>query len=131
MNASRILVGIGTGITAFLLVAIVVIEIIQVDPVAGIFGVGAGAVAGIIAFGVVLVLIGDAPDPIRWGVAAVAGFGWTVLIVSFLSYANIAASRSVITPSRTAVIGAGAAVAVYISLWVRRHRLANSNGLNG
>lgn len=131
MNASRVLVGIGTGITAFLLVAIVVIEIIQVDPVAGILGVGTGAVAGIIAFGVVLILIGDAPDPIRWGVAAVAGFGLTVLIVSFLSYANIAAARSVITPSKTAIIGAGAAVAVYISLWVRRHRLANPNGVDG
>lgn len=118
VNLSRILIGVGTGITAFLLVAILVIELVQVDPGAGILGVGAGTLAGIVVFVVVVMLLGDASDFIRWGVASVAGFGWMALIVSFLSYANIAGLRSFITPRNTAVIAAGAAVAVYTGSWL-------------
>jgi hypothetical protein len=119
MDLQRILLGGGVALTTFGLVAVVVIETIQVDPVAGIVGVILGAIFALGAFGAVFLTFESASPTIRRDIVAVAAFGYTALLVLALSYVNLAGLRSVIDPTVVVVLAALVAVLVWVSLWGR------------
>lgn len=115
-------VGVGAGLTTFGLVAVVVIELVEVDPGAGILGVGLGAVAAIMVVAGVVVSGADAPRHLRWGLTAVAAFGYTVLAVMFVSYSNVV-GPGVVTVPRAVLVGAVVAGAVLAGLWWTRREV--------
>jgi len=117
MDSRRLLVGFGTAITAFLVVAVLVIEIVRVDPGAGILGVLSGAVAGIATFVGVSLGLKNASGSLRMGLEAIAGFGYSVLAFGVLRYADVAGLRSII--GVRSVIVVSALVAVIVFLWSR------------
>ncbi|MFC7134450.1 MULTISPECIES: hypothetical protein [Salinibaculum] len=119
MALQRIALGIGAGLTTFGIVAVVIIEAVQVDPVAGILGAVLGALFGLGVFGLVLLTYDEASPTIRRDVAAVAAFGYTALAVLALSYVNLAGLRSVIDPTVVVAVASLVAVLVWLSLWGR------------
>jgi hypothetical protein len=119
MNLQRIVLGAGVGLTTFGLVAVIVIEAIQVDPVAGIAGVILGALFAVGAFGAVVLTYERASPTIRRDIVAVAAFGYTALLVLGLSYVNLGGLRSVIDPTVVVMLSALVAVLVWVSLWGR------------
>lgn len=126
MDLRSLLAGIGAGFTAFAITAVLVIEIVEVDPGAGILGVGLGALVGIAVLGIVSVRLDDAGDQLRWATEAIAGFGWTALFLLFLSYGDIAGLRSVLSPTSTVVVAAVVAVMIFLGNWIRSERLGST-----
>lgn len=120
MGFRRFLVGLGAGITTFLLVAVVVIEAVAVDPGAGILGVLAGAIIGGAILGAVAYKFEDADAALQSGIQAVAAFGYTALVLFFLEYANVAGLRSVIDTVSIAVTATIAAVVTFFASRTRR-----------
>ena len=119
MALQRIALGIGAGLTAFGIVAVVIIEAVQVDPVAGILGAVLGALFGLGVFGVVVLTYDEASPTIQRDVAAVAAFGYTALAILALRYVNLAGLRSVIDPTVVVAVPSLVAVLVWLSLWGR------------
>jgi len=119
MVLTRLVLGGGVALTVFGVVAVVIIEAVSVDPVAGILGVVAGALFAIGAFAVVVFTFDSGSPTFRRDVVAVAAFGYTVLFVLGLSYVNLAGLRSVIDPTLAVVVAAIVAVLVWVSLWGR------------
>lgn len=124
MALQRLTLGLGAALTTFGVVAVVVIQAIRVDPVAGILGVGLGALWALGVFAAVFLTIENASPTIRRDVTAIAVFGYVAAGVLFLSYANVAGLRSAISPS--VVVGAGvvAGIVAWVALWRRNHREA-------
>jgi len=127
MDVRTVAVGVGSALTAFLAVAAVVIELLVTGPGAGIAGVVVGAVAAALAFAGVLANPSDRPGP-RGAVEAVAAFGWTILAVLALSYANAPAVRSLDGLATAAV---ALAVAVGVGVAVNAHLLGSSREQGG
>lgn len=119
MALRRIALGVGVALTTFGIVTVVVIQAVQVDPVAGILGVVLGALFAVGVFAVVLLTYDDASPTLRRDVTATAAFGYTALFVLFLSYADVAGLRSVIDPTVVVVVASLVAVLVWVSLWGR------------
>lgn len=110
MDARTVATAVGSALTAFLVVAVVVIELLVAGPGAGIVGVVLGVVAAALAFAAVLARPREPPGP-RGTVEAVAAFGWTVLVVLALSYVNAPAVGS-LDGLGTAAVGLVVAFAV-------------------
>lgn len=119
MVLKRLALGGGVALTVFGVVAVVIIEAVSVDPVAGILGVVVGALFAIGAFAVVVSAFDGGSQTFRRDVVAVAAFGYTALFVLALSYVNLAGLRSVIDPTLVVVVAGIVAVLVWVSLWGR------------
>lgn len=126
MNLRRPIVGFGAAITTFVFVAVLVIETVRVDPGAGILGVLLGTGSAIVTFTIIALKFDAVDPPLRWGIEAGAGFGYSVLVLLGLSYANVAGLRSAITPTSIVTIATITAVAVLLRSWSRRHRTEQS-----
>jgi hypothetical protein len=124
MVLQRLALAVGAALTTFGIVAVVVIEAVQVDPVAGILGVGLGGVFALGMFTVVFTTLDEASPTLRRDVAAVAGFGYTALAVLALSYVDAAGLRSTITPTVVVGLATAVAVAIWVVLWYRARRRA-------
>ena len=114
MNGRTVAVALGSGLTAFLVVAVVVVEIVQVDPGAGILGVLLGVAAAGVTFAAVATRPRDALGP-RGGVETVAGFGWIVLGLLIAAYVNVPGVESlggIATAAVAAVLAVGVGLAV-------------------
>lgn len=112
----------GVALTTALLVGVAVVEMVRVDPGAGILGVGSGLLAGTLAFAAVASRGDDTlgPSGVAEGAAAV---GWTVLALLALSYVNAPGMRSLdITGLATVATAVGAAVGLVVRLRGRRRR---------
>lgn len=121
MTLRRILAAAGAGITAFLLVTVAVIEVVRVDPGAGILGVLAGAVAGaLVVLGALYAVDGD-DCPRIWAVEAAAAFGYVVVGLQALSYVNAPGVRTTLTVPLVVAVAAVAACVVLAGEWYR-HR---------
>ncbi len=127
MDGRTLVVAVGSALTAFLLVAVVVIEVVAVDPGAGIVGVVLGVLAGGVAFAAVVATPRDRRGP-RGVVEAVAAFGWTVLVVLALSYVNAPGARSV---GGVATVAVAAVVAVAVGVAVNVGVVGASTGRRG
>lgn len=114
MGYRRFLVGLGAGTTAFLLVAVLVIEAVAVDPGAGILGVLLGAMVGVAVLGTVVLKFEEADGTLQSGIQAVAAFGYVVLVLYFVEYANVGGLRSAIDTVSVAVAATIAAIVTFV-----------------
>jgi hypothetical protein len=120
MNTRVTVAATGAGATAFLVVAVAVVELLPVE-----FSALVGLPAGVLAGGAVLVLIGTRYDRLRgasrYAVDAAAGFGVAVFVVQAVRYVNLAGLRSALTLESTAGVAVLAAVlAALVSWWWSR-----------
>lgn len=114
MNSRTLFTAIGAGFTTFLLVAVLVIEFLNVE-FSAIIGLPVGLIAGIgVSMGLYRSL-GDLSLGVRRVVTAYAGFGLAVLVVLAGSYVNLVSEFSV---ELVAGAGLGTAVLVYLALWL-------------
>jgi hypothetical protein len=105
VNLRKPITAVGTGITAFLLVAVSVIELLDLE-FSALVGLPVGLVAGIVSFVLVLLRHDDAEEPVRWALAGFAGFGYGILLALGVMYVNLADFPFEVT------VGIGVAAAV-------------------
>jgi hypothetical protein len=112
----RLLVAAGSAAVAFGVVAVAVIELLAptADVGAGVVGVGLGALAAVLAFVVVALLVEALAGPARWAVDAVGALGLTLVFVGAFVYVDVV---SVETTTALAV-GALAAVVAFVAGWL-------------
>jgi hypothetical protein len=118
MHLRAALAAAGVAVTAFLLVAVAVIELLPFE-FSAIVGLPVGLLAGIVAFVAVFAEYRFAGTAAQRVTFAVAGFGYTVLALLFVGYVNLGGLRGAIGPELLAVLGVVVAVAVYLGLWAR------------
>ena len=103
MDRRALVVGLGCGVTAFALVAAVIITVIEVAPVAGILGVLAGAMAALLtAAGVTLQFRRLSPRQ-RWLAEGAAGTGYALAAVAAVTYVDVPVVGSLGTTTVVAV----------------------------
>jgi len=89
VNIRASITAVGAAITVFLVVAVSIIELLDTE-FSAIVGLPAGLVAGILVFVLVLFRHDDADEPVRWALAATAGFGYGILLALGVAYVNLA-----------------------------------------
>ncbi|MDZ7688056.1 MAG: hypothetical protein U5J64_04905 [Halobacteriales archaeon] len=89
MNLRKPITAVGAAVTAFLLVAVSVIELLDTE-FSAIVGLPVGLIAGIAVFVLVLLRHDDADEPVRWALAGFAGFGYGILLALGVIYVNLA-----------------------------------------
>ncbi|MFC6954141.1 hypothetical protein [Halorubellus litoreus] len=107
MILHRLLVAAGSAVVAFGVVAVAVIEALAptADIGAGIVGVGAGALAGILAFVAVALLVEELAGPARWAVDAVGAFGLALVGVGAFVYVDVVSLETTTAVAAAAVVG--------------------------
>ncbi|WP_227133231.1 hypothetical protein [Halorubellus salinus] len=107
MLLHRLLVAAGSAVVAFGVVAVAVIEALAptADIGAGIVGVGAGALAAILAFVVVALLVEELAGPARWAVDAVGAFGLALVAVGAVVYVDVVSLETTTAVAAGAVVG--------------------------
>jgi hypothetical protein len=116
MILHRLLVAAGSAVVAFGVVAVAVIEAFgpRGDIGAGIVGVGLGALAAVLAFVVVVLLVEELAGPARWAVDAVGTLGLTLVFVGAFVYVDIVSLET----TTALAIGALAAVVAFAGGWL-------------
>lgn len=109
MNVRKPAIAIGAGITAFLVVAVAVIELLAFE-FSAIIGLPIGLLAGIAVAVVVLLKHDDISDAPRWVAAALAGFGYGIIATYAASYVNLVDTQFETTLAIGAVAGVLAVV---------------------
>ena len=109
MNLRKPITAVGTGITAFLVVAVSTINLLDFE-FSAIVGLPVGLIAGIVVFVLVLLRHDDADEPVRWALAGFAGFGYGTLLALGTAYLNI------VDVGFEGTIGVGVAAAVIVFL---------------
>lgn len=115
MNPRRVLTAVGAGLTTFLLVAVLVIELLAFE-FSGIIGLPVGLLAGVAAFAVLWSQLDDLSLGIRRAASAYAAFGLTILLQFALSYVNI--GRDIFSLEVMTGVAVGGAILVYCGLWL-------------
>lgn len=113
MNARRLFTVIGAGSTTFLLVAVALIEVLDVA-FSAIIGIPVGVVAGLALSVGLWIALEELRVGVRRAVSAYAAFGLTVLTLLTLRYVNV--GRRVLSVDVVAGVGVGAVVVVYMLL---------------
>lgn len=124
MDRRPVVVGVGSGVTAFALVAAVIITVIEVAPVAGILGVLAGAMAALLTAAGVALQFGRLRPRRRALAEGAAGTGYALAAFGAVTYVDAPMVGSLGT---TAVVGLCVLVGVLTGVvaW-RRDRPASS-----
>lgn len=112
---------VGTGVTTFLLVAVLVIELLDFE-FSAILGLPVGLLAGLAAVAVVVTGYGVVRPPVRWTLDALAGFGYGVLAALAGSYVNLGGLRSSLTTNRMVLVGVAVGVAAFVVGWALDRR---------
>ncbi|WP_435348235.1 permease [Haloarchaeobius sp. HRN-SO-5] len=115
MDARRSLTALGSGVTTFLLVGALVVELVGGDVPGGILGVLGGLVAGVAATAGVWVTLGEASDVARRVALGYATFGYAFVGIWFLRYAHVAGLRSTVDVPMQ--VGLSVALAVLVAAW--------------
>jgi hypothetical protein len=123
MQSRTVLTALGAGITTLLLVSVLGIELIPVE-FSALVALPLGVVAGLGAVVLVLGSFDQLNHRVQHTVVAVAGFGYTILALSVVSYVNLAGLRSAITVERALALALGVAVALYVDQWLTTRRTA-------
>ncbi len=113
MNLRTISVAVGAGITAFMLVAVSVIELLPFE-FSALVGLPVGLLAGVIVLGGILVKYQVISETAQQLTAALAGFGYAIVVLLGVSYVNLGGLRSRITVELMIGIGIATAIAVYL-----------------
>ena len=116
MLLHRLLVAAGSAVVAFGVVAVAVIELLAptADIGAGIVGVGLGALAAVLAFVAVALLVEELAGPARWAVDAVGALGLTLVFVGAFVYVDVVSLET----TTALAIGALAAVVAFAAGWL-------------
>lgn len=113
MNAWKLFTAVGAGVTTALLVAVVIIELLQIE-FSALVGLPVGVITGII----VTVWLGGSFDELPVGVrraaTAYAAFGMTILAVFAVRYVNL--GRNVLSVEVAIGLGLAAVGVVYLAL---------------
>ncbi|MDZ7689428.1 MAG: hypothetical protein U5J64_12100 [Halobacteriales archaeon] len=88
MNLRRPITAVGAAITAFLVVAVSVIELLDIE-FSALVGLPVGLIAGMVVFVLLLLRHDDADEPVRWVLGGFAGFGYGILLALGTAYVNI------------------------------------------
>lgn len=124
MTGRTVAIALGTGFTTALLVAVSVIEALPYE-FSAIIGLPVGLVAGV----AVAVLVGWRYERTRPAVSGVAdgaaGFGYAVVLLLTVRYADFLGLESAITFERLVVVSAVVGVAALVASWL--HALRPSN----
>lgn len=115
MNVRQLLSAIGAGTTSFLLVAVLVIELLDME-FSAIIGLPVGILAGIVVFLALLIRGDDLSLGVRRVVTAYATFGIAILAFLALRYVNV--GRNVLTLEVIVGGSLAAVVVVYVALFV-------------
>lgn len=115
MTARRALTAVGAGVTTFLLVAVLVIELLDVE-FSAIVGLPVGLFVGLAVLVVVWVQFDEATPGTRRLASAYAAFGLAVLVLLALRYVNV--GRNALSVDVLVGIGVAAAALVFLTLWV-------------
>lgn len=114
MNSRKLFTAIGAGFTTFLLVAVLVIELLNVE-FSAIVGLPIGLVVGI-AVGIgIHTSLDQCSLGVRRAITAYAGFGTAVLVVLAASYVNLVSGLSL---ELVTGVGLGIAALIYLTLWL-------------
>jgi len=116
MDVRKGLTTIGAGITSFLLVTVVVIELLDFE-FSAIIGLPVGLLAGIVVFVGLWIRVDELSLGIRRAATAYAAFGLALLVFLALRYVNL--GRSVLSVEVIVGGGLAAVVIVYVSLFIR------------
>ncbi|QIO24072.1 hypothetical protein [Haloarcula sp. JP-L23] len=110
------LAAVGGAVTTFLLVAVTVIELVNVE-FSALVALPLGLLAGLGTLMAVALNLADLSPERRRLLFAYAAFGPAVLLVLALSYVNV--GRSLLTAEVAVGVGLLATAVVYVSLWRR------------
>lgn len=113
MNLRTPVVAFGAGVTAFLVVTVLVIEALDFE-FSALIGLPVGVLVGAVAFAAVLVKYDDVGDPLRWTLAGVAGFGYAVFAVLAADYVHLVELGVTPTVGVAFVVGGLVAVAAAV-----------------
>jgi hypothetical protein len=111
MNPRRFLTALGAGVTTFLLVAVFVIEFLDLE-FSAIIGLPVGLLAGLAVFAFLWLQFTKLSPGVRRATGACAAFGLAILMLLALRYVNI--GRGVFSVDVMAGIGIAVAVVVYM-----------------
>lgn len=115
MDTRKILTTIGAGITSFLIVIVLVIELLNME-FSAIIALPIGLLAGVIVIVGLWVAVDELSLGIRRAVTAYATFGLVLLVFLALRYVNIA--RSLLTFEVIVGGSLAAVVIVYVALFL-------------
>lgn len=120
MNTRVAGASVGAGITVFLIAAVAVIELWNVE-FSALVGLPVGLLAGAAAAVAVAIRYDALVGPARYTVDAVAGFGLAIIVVLAISYVNLAGLRSALSTDVTVGIAALAAALAALASWRTDH----------
>lgn len=115
MSLRRILTAAGAGVTTFLLVAVLVIELLDFE-FSAIIGLPVGLLAGFAVFGILWVRLPELTPGVRRIASAAATFGLTILLLLVLRYVNL--GRELLSVDLMVTIALAGAVVVFALLWL-------------
>lgn len=116
MSLHHRLTAIGAGVTTFLLVAVLVIELLDFE-FSAIVGLPVGLLAGLAVLVILWRQFTELDQGSRRIASAYAAFGLTILLLLALTYVNI--GRDVFSTEAIVGVGVAAAVITYVGLWRR------------
>ena len=119
MDLRTVLAALGVGIAAFLVVAVAVIELLDIE-FSAIVGLPVGVLAGIGAFALLLFGYGDLGRIPRAAVDAIAGFGVGIVLLLGANYVNLADLAVEATVGGAVVIGVLAGAGSWVAGRVER-----------
>jgi hypothetical protein len=114
MDSRRVLTALGAGVTTFLLVAVLVIELLDFE-FSAIVGLPVALLAGIAAAVVLSITPLDQQPVLRRLLAAYATFGPTIFALLGLRYLNI--GRTILSVELVVIVALGASAVVFAVLW--------------
>ena len=118
MNLRTPLTAIGVGITTFLVVTVLGIELLNFE-FSAIVALPFGVVSGLLGAVIALVAVERLTRPVQWALQAVAAFGYTIMLLLAVRYVNLAGLRQVISFDWLVVLAVLAALAVLLGSWFR------------
>lgn len=114
MDPREVLTSIGSGVTTFFVVTVLVIELLDFE-FSAIIGIPIGIFAGIAVLYILLLTIGDVPESARIILAGYAAFGLLLFFLLAVQYVNI--GRSVLTTPRVLGISVAGAILTIFGTW--------------
>jgi hypothetical protein len=118
MHLRAALAAAGAAVAVSLLVTVSLVELLPFE-FSALVGVPVGLLAGIVTFVAVFAEYRFAGALPRRAAVAAAGFGYAVLSLLFVGYADLGGLRGSITPVLLLVVGVATATVVYLGLWAR------------
>lgn len=116
MKRRSVAAAVGTGITVFLVVAVTIIELLNVE-FSAIVGLPAGLVAGAAVAVLVSARYETLNAPAGYAVDAAAGFGLAILALLVVSYIDLAGLRSELSADVTVMVGVLVAALTALASW--------------